>query len=97
MFAVIFKAEPDSQDEAYAAAVARMRQLAFEKYDCKDFISVTEGDTEIAISYWQDEDAIKRWKNDAEHLLAQQSGRSKWYKSYTVQVLEIKREYNYQN
>jgi len=72
-----------------------MRELAFEKYGCIDFIAVTEGDQEIAISYWESEEAIKQWKNDSEYSLAQDAGRHKWYESYAVQVVEVKREYKF--
>ncbi len=95
MFAVIFRAKPAVQDEAYGKTVSKMRELAFEKYGCLDFIAVTEGDQEIAISYWESEKAIKRWKQDSEHTIAQEQGRAHWYESYTVQVVEIKREYSY--
>lgn len=95
MFAVIFKAIAGSQDKDYQKAVLRMRELAFGKYGCLDFIAVTEGKQEIAISYWESEDAIRLWKNDSEHLLAQELGRSKWYESYVVQVVEVMREYDY--
>jgi len=95
MFAVIFRAKPGIQDEEYGKTVSRMRELAFDEYGCLDFIAVTEGDQEIAISYWENEESIKKWKSDSEHTIAQESGRSKWYESYIVQVVEIKREYKY--
>jgi heme-degrading monooxygenase HmoA len=96
MFAVIFRAKPAKQDELYGQTVARMRELAFEKYGCIDFITATEEDNqEIAISYWKDEAAIIRWRKDAEHTLAQELGRTEWYDAYSVQVVEIKREYRY--
>lgn len=95
MFAVIFRAKTGMQDDEYVRTVSRMRELAFEKYGCIDFIAVTENDQEIAISYWATEDAIVKWKSDAEHCLAQKFGRKYWYKSYTVQIVEIKREYQF--
>jgi heme-degrading monooxygenase HmoA len=101
MFAVIFRAKPGklsaAQSQQYSDTVARMRELAFEKYGCLDFIAATEGDTEIAISYWPNEAAIIAWKSDPEHNEAQQLGRNQWYDGYTVQVVEIKREYQYNN
>ena len=95
MYAVIFRAKPGIQDDEYGKTVAKMRELAFAKYGCLDFVAVTEGDQEIAISYWEDEESIKAWKSDSEHFLAQETGRSKWYESYIVQVVEIKREYKF--
>ncbi len=71
----------------------RMRTLATCKYGCTKFISATEGAQEIAISYWNNLNDITEWKQNAEHLAAQALGKSEWYKSYHVQVVEIIREY----
>lgn len=95
MFAVIFTATAGDQDDAYSVAVNKMRQLAFEKYGCLDFVAVTEGDKEIAISYWPDEEHISQWKRDPEHLLAQSIGQTNWYRDYKVEVVEIKRQYKF--
>ena len=93
MYAVIFTAEVNQVDEEYSRTAKRMRELAQEKYGCTEFVSVTEGKKEISISYWQSEEQIRQWKQDSEHLLAQQLGRSTWYNSYKVQVVEVVREY----
>lgn len=95
MYAVIFKAVTGIQDDEYGKTVERMRELAFEKYGCLEFFAVTEGNQEVAISYWRDEESIVKWKTDSEHTLAQELGRSKWYESYTVEVVEIKRKYSF--
>ena len=73
---------------------SEMRDLAIEKYGCLEFVATTEGEDEIAISYWPDEDSISRWKSDTKHIKAQKLGQSKWYKSYTVEVVELKRKYS---
>jgi heme-degrading monooxygenase HmoA len=93
MFAVIFKAKTGKQDNQYSDTVNVMRDLAFEKYNCKDFIAVTEGKQEIAISYWDNEDDIRRWHADSQHAVAQKLGQEKWYTSYAIEVTEIKRSY----
>ena len=93
MFVVIFKAKVGQQDAHYSETVAQMRELAFSQYNCQDFIAVTEGDQEIAISYWLSEEDIRNWHRDSQHTVAQKLGREKWYTSYTVEVLEIKRHY----
>lgn len=93
MYAVIFRAKTGKQDEQYSETVARMRKLAFEKYGCLDFVAVTEGEQEIAISYWESEADILAWKKDPEHSLAQTEGQKRWYSAYTVQVVKVEREY----
>ena len=95
MFAVIFKAITGKQDPQYAETVATMRELAFSKYNCQDFIAVTEGTQEIAISYWLSESDIQNWHKDSQHAVAQKLGRDRWYSSYTVEVVEIKRHYSF--
>ncbi len=93
MYAVIFKATVAQLDDEYFRMAENMKELAFGKYGCLDFVSVTEGSEEIAISYWENEQQIRDWKNDPEHKLAQQAGRNKWYKSYSVQICEVNRSY----
>ena len=94
MFAVIFRAEIARLDEEYSLMAARMQKLALEEYGCLEFTAVTEGTSEIAISYWDSMDQIQAWKTNAEHLLAQAKGRSQWYSSYRVQVVDVVREYS---
>ena len=93
MYAVIFRATVAQLDDEYLRIAQKMKELAFSKYGCLDFISVTEGYEEIAISYWENKQQIRDWKNDPEHQLAQQAGRNKWYKSYSVEVCEVNRSY----
>ena len=94
MYAVIFRAEINQWDQEYRDTAARLRNLAMEKYGCRNFVATTEGDQEIAISYWETLEQISRWKQDAEHIKAQQRGRSKWYRTYQIQIVEVLREYN---
>ena len=93
MYAVIFRAKTAGLDEEYDRVAERMRKLALGEYGCLEFIAVTQDSEEIAISYWENEDQILKWKRNSEHILAQELGSSKWYESYRVQVVEVIREY----
>lgn len=93
MYAAIFTAELLALDDEYFQTVDKMRTLAFEKYDCVDFLSLSEGNKEITISYWKSLEDIRAWKQDKEHLQAQRSGRDKWYRHYDVKIVEVLREY----
>ncbi|NOZ11884.1 MAG: antibiotic biosynthesis monooxygenase [Gammaproteobacteria bacterium] len=94
MYAVIFAAEINKLDKSYFDTAKRMRELAINKYGCTKFISVTEENKEISISYWKDKEQIKKWKKDKEHQEAQSIGKSKWYKNYSVQIVEVMHEYH---
>ena len=48
----------------------------------------------ITVSYWADEDSARAWKAVAEHVEAQEQGRSRWYAQYQVVVAEVIREYS---
>lgn len=93
MFIVIFRAKARQLDADYAAMAAHMRELALKEFGCLDFCAVTEGDQEVALSYWPDEASIRAWKQHTEHLMAQQLGRERWYASYSVEVAEVRRAY----
>ncbi len=95
MYAVIFRATAGQQDQDYSDMVARLRELAFARYNCQEFFAVTEGDQEVAISYWNSEADIRAWRKDSEHELAQHKGRARWYSSYRVEVVEIRRQYRF--
>ena len=93
MYAVIFHAEIAQLDDEYFATAKQMRELAMTHYGCLDFVATTEGEREVAISYWPSLDHIRLWKQNSEHLGAQQQGRARWYKSYKVEVVEVIRSY----
>lgn len=95
MFAVIFRALSGNQEPNYGETAAKLRDLALQGYGCIDFVAVTEGEQEIAISYWKDLESIESWKKNSEHAVAQKCGRKDWYKSYTVEVVEIKKQYSF--
>ncbi len=93
MYAVIFRATMGEPDDSYVTTARCMRKLAMERYGCREFTSVTKNGTEISISWWDDEQQIQEWKNDPEHLQAQEMGRKKWYRSYSVQIVKVIRTY----
>lgn len=93
MWVVIFKARINKLDAQYFASAEQMRELAKTQYGCLGFESCTEGDQEIAISYWPDEQSIKAWHADPEHRTVQGLGKARWYQDYSVEVLELKRRY----
>lgn len=93
MIVVIFRATVKELDAAYSAQASRLRQLALEEYGCLEFTALCEGNQEIALSYWPDEESVLRWKNDPLHKSAQQQGKQSWYQDYQVQVASITRQY----
>jgi heme-degrading monooxygenase HmoA len=93
MIVVIFKARIRALDDDYARVAARLRELALSEFGCIEFQAVSEGENEVALSYWPDEASIQRWRAHPEHREAQRLGRERWYASYSVQIGRIEREY----
>ncbi len=95
MYVVIFRATARALDAEYARTAARVRELALREHGCLEFVSVSEGDREIALSYWPDEERIRAWKQHADHAMAQELGQERWYSSYRVDVARVERSYRY--
>ena len=93
MLVVIFRARIKQFDEKYSKTASRMRELALQEFGCLAFHALTEGQDEIALSYWQNEQHVKAWRAHPEHLEAQRLGKSQWYESYSVEVAHIERSY----
>lgn len=89
MYVVIFQATIKSMDEEYVATAAKLRELALSEFGCTRFESTTEGEKEIALSYWPSIKHIKAWKNHPDHINAQELGKSVWYASYNVQIAKL--------
>ena len=94
-YAVIFTSVRKEGDDGYGNMAARMEELAKQQPGYLGFESARE-DIGITVSYWQSLDAIKNWKQNAEHLFAQQYGREKWYKAYTTRICLVERDYSFQ-
>jgi len=92
-YAVIFSSQRTGLDAGgYAAAADRMEQLARRQPGFLEVESVRDADGfGITISYWESEEAIHNWGRQLEHLAAQQSGRDRWYASYTLRIAKVER------
>ena len=49
----------------------------------------------ITVSYWKDLEAIKNWKQNLDHLDAQEKGVKTWYNKYTVRIASVESEYSF--
>ena len=95
-YAVIFTAiRRDEDHAAYAAAAARMDELAREQPGFLGVESTREG-LGITVSYWLSLEAIAVWKRHAEHLLVQADGRRGWYAHFKTRVAKVERDYGFE-
>lgn len=97
MYIVTFEIWPDEQyQKTYLEHAQNMRK---EAERIKGFVSVErfeslyEKGKLLSMSIWESEEAIKEWKQHAEHQLEQQLGKTKYFHSYHIRVAKVEREY----
>jgi heme-degrading monooxygenase HmoA len=93
-WAVIFSSRRTEGDRGYAAMAERMEQLAAQQPGYLGIESTRgEDGLGITVSYWASEEALRAWKANVEHRIAQESGRREWYAEYTVRIAKVERAY----
>lgn len=91
-YAVIFASQRSAGDAGYAAMAERMVALAAEQPGFLGVESTRGADGfGITVSYWTSLDAIAAWKAHAEHRVAQETGRQRWYTSYALRIARVER------
>lgn len=94
-YAVVFTSQRTAVEAAeYEAMANRMLQLARSMPGFLDVESARAADgVGITVSYWQDLDSIRRWREQAEHQSAQHLGRTRWYQWYKLRICKVEAEY----
>jgi heme-degrading monooxygenase HmoA len=91
-YAVIFTSERTIIEEGYADTAERMVFLAGQQPGYLGHESARDG-IGITVSYWRSLEDIRNWKQQAEHLIAQEKGREKWYENYKTRICKVERDY----
>ena len=93
-WAVIFASQRTAIDEGYGDMAARMVALAAEQPGFLGVDSARGPDgLGITVSYWASEADIAAWRQHAEHQIARETGRTRWYEHYTVRVAKVERSH----
>ncbi|MGL4942362.1 MAG: antibiotic biosynthesis monooxygenase family protein [Thermoguttaceae bacterium] len=93
-YAVIFISEKESEDTAFDEVGKRIVELAstqpgllgMDRYRSPDGLG-------FSISYWGSMESIKRWREQEEHVFAQDQSREEWYSQYSIRTCKV--EYDY--
>jgi heme-degrading monooxygenase HmoA len=94
-YAVIFTSLKTPDDEGYSEMAARMAELARKQPGYLGYESARDS-LGITVSYWESIEAIKKWKQVAEHLEAQQKGIRQWYSAYKTRICLVERDYGFE-
>jgi len=97
MYAVIFEVEPASGRHDEYLDIAGQLKPELEKIDgfisVERFASLTTPGKVLSLSFWRDEDAIKRWREHDQHHRAQVRGRAGVFANYRLRVAAVVRDY----
>ena len=97
MYAVIFEVEPEAgREQDYLDIAARLRP-ELEKIDgfisIERFRSLSQEGKILSLSFWRDEEAIARWRQQEQHQAAQRAGRDRIFRDYRIRVAAVVRDY----
>ena len=95
-YAVVFTSRlSDTNPSGYDEMAGKMVDLAINNHGCLGVENVRDAEgVGITVSYWKDEESIKIWKADTQHLAAQRQGMEKWYSQYELRVARVERAYS---
>jgi len=97
MIAVIFEVWPSAErtDEYFDLAASLRPDL--ERIDgfisIERFESLSTKGKYLSLSFWRDEEAIRRWRSLEEHRRAQMKGRAGVFADYRLRVAAVVRDY----
>jgi heme-degrading monooxygenase HmoA len=94
-YAVIFSSlRTATGADAYAHMADRMVELAQQQPGFLGAESTRGADGfGITVSYWASLEAIAHWRADAEHRVAQETGKAQWYEHYELRVALVEKAY----
>lgn len=97
MIAVIFEftAAPERRQEYLDIAAALGEELkGFDGFvSIERFQSLADPAKYVSLSFWRDEEAVRRWRNLQQHREAQARGRAGIFSDYRLRVAQVMRDY----
>ncbi len=97
MIAVIFELTP--AEGRFPDYIALAEGLVDDLRKSDGFISIerfesisTKGKF-VSLSFWRDEEAVRKWRNLQKHRGAQKKGRGGIFKSYRLRIAQVVRDY----
>ena len=101
MIAVIFEVIPTAGGkQEYLSIAANLREHLEDMpgfISIERFQSLADERKILSLSFWEDEEAIRRWRTLEEHRVAQSKGRGFLFEDYRIRVGGISRDYSMQD
>ena len=101
MIAVIFELTPapGRRQEYFDLAAGLAGELkAIDGFlSIERFESVSNPGRFVSLSFWRDEEAVRKWRNLQQHREAQAKGRGGIFAAYRLRVAQVLRDYSHEN
>jgi heme-degrading monooxygenase HmoA len=97
VIAVIFEFTP--RDGRFADYKALAEGLADDVRNADGFLSIERFESVsnkgkfVSLSFWRDEEAVRKWRTLQKHREAQRQGRGSIFASYRLRVAQVMRDY----
>lgn len=96
-YTVIFSSTRTPEDNGYERMAEHLVELAAQQIGFLGIESARDSaGFGITVSYWANEEAIRNWRKNVEHLAAQKLGKQNWYHHYEIRVAKVERAYGKQ-
>ena len=98
MIVVLFRSKlvATASTDGYDEMAQEMDDLARTMPGFIDVKSFKADDGErLTVVWWQDEETLRAWREQARHRVAQRTGRERWYEYYKLDVAEVIRTNNF--
>jgi len=99
LYAVIFKSKrKDANSELYYEHNDKLQEKIKTIPGYIKHFGVRHPETRegITVVYFETLDAIKQWRDDFEHMAAKDLAKTHFYENYSVEILELQREYSWE-
>ncbi len=97
MIAVIFEVEPHKQYKQDYLDIALNLRSELERIEgfisIERFQSLTDDTKILSLSFFEDEEAVKEWRNLHSHRQAQKAGRNTLFRNYRLRITNVIRDY----
>lgn len=90
-YAVIFSSQRTEGDRGYEKMADKMVELASQQRGFLGVESARDEGIGITVSYWDSLESIKSWKENSSHRIAQEKGKTEWYKNFSLRVCKVER------
>jgi heme-degrading monooxygenase HmoA len=92
-YAVIAPAVLNPDFKGYPELALRLMELARSVDGFLGIEACIGGNFSLAVSYWRSLEAIEAWRRHAQHLVAKDLGKTRWFESYVTRIAKVERVY----